>query len=160
MQHRGLRAVAPAPGRCVVTGFCAFAPGAAASAESVRVVAVGATADEVPANVRPAASWADGSLKLAEVTFVTDVPRAGDLYVWLEWGPDVRRALPGPAELGALPQPLYFEEAEVPSPDFDLGAGMMLVRVERHPDLWYYACYVPAAAIIGLLVWRKVKLSR
>lgn len=152
--------LAPAAGAYAVKGFCAFAPGSVASAENLRMLTVGGTCEEVSATVHAAASWTDGSVKLAEIAFAFEAGRDGPTYFWVEWGSQVRRAKPGPAALQSLSQTLYFEEAEVPSPDFDLGAGTLLVRVERHPDLWYYAYFVPTAAILGLLVWRKARLGR
>ncbi len=140
-------------------GFCAFAPGAVPSAENLRVLTVGTTCDEIAATVRAAASWADGSVKLAQIAFPVEARVEGAMYFWVEWGPGLSRTRPAPVLQGAA-QTLYFEEAEVPSPEFDIGAGTLLVRVERHPDLWYYGYFVPTAAILGLLVYRKLRLGR
>lgn len=159
-QLKGIRVLVPAPGAYAVKGFRAFPPGTLASADRLRILTVGSTCEEVPATVLAAASWTDGSVKLAEIAFAFEAGRDGPAYFWVECGPQVTRAKPGQAAIQSPAQTLYFEEAEVPSPDFDLGAGTMLVRVERHPDLWYYAYFVPTAAILGLLIWRKVRLGR
>jgi len=161
LRRKGVRVIVPSPGSCVVKGFSAFAPGAVASAEKVRVVRTGPASDEIPSLVQARSSWSDGSVKLAEVIFRFESDRSGPAYFWLEWGSEVRRSEwtgDGPSD-SADASWLYFEEAEVPSPDFDLEAGTISVRVEPHPDLWYYLYLVPAGAIVFVLVWRKVKLA-
>jgi len=150
----------PSAGGFVARGFCAFAPGSVRSGDAVRILTVGSAGEEIPSVVHVAASWPDGSVKLAEIAFGAKADREGPVYFWVEYGPGVRRGAGEPSLPAGPSEGLYFEEAEVPSPAFDLGAGMLLVRVEQHPDLWYYAYLVPAGAIVALLVWRKVKLSR
>ncbi len=159
-QVKGIRVAAPSPGRYVVSGFAAFPPGATPSAGNIRIVTTGSTCDEVPSVVRAEALWFDDSLKLAEVVFLLEADQQGAQYFWLEWGPGVRRADLETPDVGGSLETLYFEEAEVPSPGFDVEAGRLLVRVVPHPDLWYYSLLFPAGVIIVVLVWRKVKLSR
>ncbi|GAF93165.1 unnamed protein product, partial [marine sediment metagenome] len=72
-------------------------------------------------------------MKVAEVAFPVEADGAGPIYFWVEWGPGVVRTRPEPAAGDGGLETLYFEEAEVPSPDFDLQAGTLVVRVAPHP---------------------------
>jgi hypothetical protein len=153
---KGVRVVLPEAGRFVAKGFLGFPPSAVPSAENIRVLLTGAQCDEVPSEVRSAATWPDGSVKVADISFPVQGSQAGSLYFWVEWGAQTRRIHWQAASEAAV----YFQEAEAPTPDFDMPAGTLLVRVEQHPDLWYYSYLVPTVGIIGILVWRKVRQRR
>jgi len=159
-QRKGIRVLAPSAGRYVASSFLAFAPDSVADVENISVLTVADPSEQVPSVVQARAFWFDESVKLAEITFPVSADEEGPAYFLVEWGSDVRRINWQDRSAEKSLPTLYFEEAEVPISGFDLTAGTLLVRVERHPDLWYYAFLVPVVALIVLLLWRKVKLSR
>jgi len=148
----------PAAGRGAVV--LAFAPDALPSAANLRVVEARAGA-EVPAAVRVLSSWPDGSVQLAEVAFAIPAGTA-PRYFWAEAGPGTTRAAAPPPAAAGDPPPaeVPLAEGEVPLEMPDTEVGTMLIRVEPHPDLWYWSYLVPIGAVLGLLGWRKARLGR
>ena len=145
----------PGPGRYLVTSRLSFNPGTLDSTEKIRILIVPGTGT-VDVAVLGSDNWPGDGVMSADIAFVaTDEEILSRRYV-IEWGGEKRlktmlvdRSLPELAfELGGEP-----EVAETIVP-----VGTLVVKVRKHPDLYYYWYLVPMLAIIAVLIWRKSRM--
>ena len=83
----------------------------------------------------------------------TEAEIRSNRYV-LELGCDRRESS---IELDRTLPELFFEIGdEVTEDNLNVPVGTLVVKVRRHPEIYYYWYLIPIGAIIGLLMWRKM----
>ena len=137
-----------------------LAPGVATEPTQFRIVAVSDEpgGGEVPFAVLGEARWPDGSLMAVELCFPLAAEDVADTRYWLEPADSTSpKWYTGPRDLPRLRFRLNESAQEAPV-DVGVDVGEMMVRVDQRPELYYYWYLIPIGAILGLLIWRKVRL--
>ena len=114
----------------------------------------------MPVAVLEVVPYPDGSLMFVEVSFPVTLPEVRTHQYWLEAAPEGRQAhyrYDPEAGLPTLEFSLVENDGSATT-DINLPVGELMVRVEEHPELYYYWYLIPIGAILGLLIWRKVHL--
>lgn len=131
--------------------------GAVTSPENIRALVTPGD-EEMPLAVLSTTAWPDGSIMSAEIAFgVVPPPRA----CWVTWGIAPRtKSLPAalPPGAPALPRVSLGPELDEMRPALDVSVGQVMVRLDSHPEYYYYWYLIPIVAILALLVYRKARL--
>ncbi len=153
---------APATGgKYLATGTVELAPGVVTDLKQFRIVS---PSDEpggqvVPFAVLSEVRWPDGSLMAVQLAFPVTAKDVAERRYWLESaGSGPPEQYTGPRDLPVLRFRLS-ESSEPVRVHLDMDVGQLMVRVDQHPELYYYWYLIPIACILGLLIWRKVHLQ-
>lgn len=147
----------------LIQGALSFVPGVVTSPDQFRIVEEPGSR-EVPVAVVGEVPYPDGSLMFVEICFPLTLEQARSKQYWLTADPEGRSLHYDYDPEGGLPT-LEFSLREVGEqsgepvgPSLDMTVGELMVRVDQHPELYYYWYLIPIAGILGLLIWRKVHL--
>ncbi|MBM4087346.1 MAG: hypothetical protein FJ272_21350 [Planctomycetes bacterium] len=147
-----VRFAEPPTGGCVAVGSVDFPMGDLKSVETLRIVA-GQDYVEVPVAILATSAWPDGSILSADIAFpVADA----SLSYGVEWGV-VRRQKHFDYKPSKDTKPVSFTAVELES-SLDVTVGQLMVRVDKRAALYNHWYWIPIAAILGLLVYRKARL--
>ena len=145
----------PGPGKYLVTGRVSFNPGTLDSTDRIRILIVPGTGT-VDMAVLGSDNWPGGGVMSADIAFVaTEEWILGRQHV-IEWGGE-KRSRTVPVDT-SLPE-LAFKLGQEPEPgETTVPVGALVVKVRKHPDVYYYWYLVPIGAIIAVLIWRKIQM--
>lgn len=142
----------------VVAGTVRFGMGAVTSGGQIRALASPGDA-EVPLAVTSTAAWPDGSLMTADVVFLLEPAADKSPRAWsISWGPAPRTRELTPVPTGPLPTFSVGSELDDMRPVLDVSVGQVMVRLDSHPEYYYYWYLIPIVAILALLLYRKARL--
>jgi hypothetical protein len=134
-----------------------FDAGVLPSADTLRVV-LEPGAVEVPAAVTGAVPWPDGSVMAANLAFPAEDVQVRNGQFWVVWGETPRaRTFQFSASSQGRTVPFVIG-APPPAPVLDMQAGQLVVRLDKHPEYFYYWYLIPIGAILALLIYRKVQM--
>jgi len=154
----------------LIQGVLSFVPGVVTSADRFRIVEEPG-GREVPLAVVGEVPYPDGSLMFVEVCFPLTLEQLQSKQYWLTAAPEGRSLHYEYDPRGRLPrlefslrevgeesgEPVESKRSET-QPSLDMPVGELMVRIDHHPELYYYWYLIPIAGILALLIWRKVHL--
>jgi len=139
--------------------------GALSSADKLRAAILPGD-EEVPLAVLETSRWPDGSLMIARVAFPAAASAGAGRTLWIAWdGPArARNFIPdsnAPRAAFSVGPEQESSETRASQSSIVMAApvGQMMARLDRHPELYYYWHLIPIAAILGLLIYRKVRMG-
>ncbi len=132
--------------------------GAVTAPDHIRALALPGEV-EVPLTVLAFTPWPDGSLMSAEVAFLLEPAPDRAPRSWaISWGPAARARELAPLPDGPFPTFSLAPELDDMQPVMDVSLGQIMVRLDAHPEYYYYWYLIPIAAILALLIYRKARL--
>ena len=153
----------PTEGEYVAVGDIQFGPGQLLSAEHLHVIQKPSNTEVPIAILDDSVRWSDDSLITVELAFPTSSAEVATSQYWAEIGE--KRTQNFDREKSSLPT-IAFAVGD-PPPETPLEdsafAGVLTVHVVEDSAAYYwysYWCLVPITGILGLLVWRKIRLWR
>ncbi len=147
----------PSPGTYRVVGTFYFNPGMLDSPDQVRVFSLSETS-AVDLFLLDSETWPGDGVMCVTVGFVATRDDLLDRPYSVEWG-GARQTLANKTHAG-LPT-LRMEMETTPAGDRSgLPVGTMVVKVRKHPEIYYYWYLIPIAIVVLVLVYRKFKYFR